>query len=282
MAIKYEDVSGRFADGNGTKVHYGVVGDGEPLICLHGAAPGASSWWNFRGNIDALAANFTTFLVDMPRYGRSEKIPVPERRLDFLSEVMQGFMDSVGIDKAHFIGNSMGGQTTLKTTIDAPDRVNRVVLIGPAPLAMSTSAPMPTETIRLIAEYYRGEGPTLAKMERIMRSLVFDESKLAPEMVQGRYEDSIEADTMAAFQTGHWSHQPIDDQLWQVMHEVLILWGQEDRASPIDHALGMLKRMQNARLYMLGRCGHSFQTEYPEEFNHMVIDFLKRPSAELR
>lgn len=275
--MKYEDVSGRFVQAAGVNVHYGVVGTGEPLICLHGAAPGASGWWNFRHNLDALAARFTTYVVDMPRYGRSEKVPVPPRRLDFLSGVMQSFMDEVGIDRAHYIGNSMGGQTTLKVAIDAPARVNRIVLIGPAPLASSTSVPMPTETIRLIADYYKGEGPTMIKMENILKSLVYDASKLDEELIRGRYEASIQPDVLEAYKGSHWAHQPIDDEIGNIAHDTLILWGQEDRASPIDHALGMLKRIRNARLYMLGRCGHSAQLEYPEEFNHVVVDFLTRP-----
>ena len=61
-----------------------------------------------------------------------------------------------------------------------------MVLVAPAPIAHSVVVPMPTETVRMIADYYAGEGPSLDKMRLLMRSLVYDPASLSEELVRAR------------------------------------------------------------------------------------------------
>ena len=65
-------------------------------------------------------------------------------------------------------------------------------------------------------------------------------------------------------------------RLGEMTLPVRIVWGQEDRASPLDHGLYMVRRMPDARLVVLPRCGHSVQSERAEEFNALVIHFLEQ------
>ena len=189
-------------------------------------------------------------------------------------------MDALGIERAHFVGNSMGGQVALKIAIDTPERVGRMVLVAPAPIAHSVFAPMPTETVRMIADYYAGEGPSLDKMRLLMRSLVYDPASLSEEIVRARYQASIDPETIAANKGPHWAHQSLEHELDRARCPVLLVWGQDDRASPLDHALVMLRKMAQARLHVFGRCGHSVQLEHPAEFNRLALDFLaERPAG---
>ena len=76
MGIATEQGTSRDVQAAGIRVHYNEVGAGQPIIMIHGAGPGASSWSNFRGNVDAFAAGHRALLVDMPQYGGSEKVVI--------------------------------------------------------------------------------------------------------------------------------------------------------------------------------------------------------------
>ena len=133
---------------------------------------------------------------------------------------------------------------------------------------------------RMIADYYAGEGPSLDKMRLLMRSLVYDPASLSEELVRARYQASIDPETIAANKGPHWAHQSLEHELDRARSPVLLVWGQDDRASPLDHALVMLRKMPQARLHVFGRCGHSVQLEHPAEFNRLALDFLaERPAG---
>jgi pimeloyl-ACP methyl ester carboxylesterase len=274
MDLDPEKIFERFVQAAGVRVHYGEAGAGHPVICLHGTGPGANAWANFRPNAGALAERFRTLLVDLPRFGRSEKVVVKAPRLDYLSGVIRGLMDGLGIERAHFVGNSMGAQVAIKLAIDTPARVGRMVLVAPAPIAHSVFAPMPTETVRMIAEYYGGEGPSLEKMRLLMRSLVYDPASLSEALIRERHQASIDPEVLAVNKGPHWAHQSLEHELDKARGPVLLVWGQDDRASPLDHGLVMLRKMPQARLHVFARCGHSVQLEHPAEFNRLAVDFL--------
>ena len=257
-------------------IHVIELGRGHPLICLHGTGPGASAWSNFRHNADALSARFRTFLVDLPGFGRSQKVQVSAPRLTFLSGAIRDLMDALGIERSHFLGNSMGAQVALKLAIDSPDRVVRLVLVGPAVMGHSAFTPMPTEVVRMISEYYGGAGPSLEKMRLIMRALVADPDRVDEQDVLARYEASIDPDVLETRKGPHWARQSLEHELDRVQAPTLVVWGQEDRASPLDHGLLMVRRIADSRLVVLPRCGHSAQAERPEEFNALTVRFLEQ------
>src|SRR5579864_5584077 len=108
----------KFVAVEGVRLHYQELGSGYPLICIHGAGPGASAESNFKLNAGPFAEKFRVILYDMPQYGRSDKIVLKEPRLKINARLLNGFMAAIGIDKAHIVGNSMGGQVAMKLGLD--------------------------------------------------------------------------------------------------------------------------------------------------------------------
>jgi pimeloyl-ACP methyl ester carboxylesterase len=266
-----KEQSAQFSD---VSIGYVEAGADEPLICLHGTGPGASGISNFARNITALAQRYRVIVPDLPRFGRSSKVVITEPRLDYLSGIIRDFMDALGLDRAHFVGNSMGGQAALKLAIDSPERVGRLVLVAPAPLRHSVFTPMPADAVRQIAGYYQGEGPSREKMRLLLTSLVHDPSVVTDDMLDQRYAASIDPEVLAVNRGPHWAVQSLDGELERAAAPTLLVWGIEDRASPFDQAITMLRRLPAARLHVFARCGHSVQLEYPDEFNRLVLDFL--------
>jgi 4,5:9,10-diseco-3-hydroxy-5,9,17-trioxoandrosta-1(10),2-diene-4-oate hydrolase len=255
-------------------IHYAETGAGHPLICLHGTGPGASGWASYRNNAPVFATAFRTLVPDLPRFGGSSKVSVAEPRLDFTSRAVRGFMDTLGIEKAHIVGNSMGAQTALKLAIDTPERVAKLVLMAPAVAGYSLTSPMPTEAVRLISEYYGGGGPSLEKMRTLLSRMVYDQSKLTDEMVLERYQASIDPETIRVNSDGHWARQSLEAELERCVTPTLLVWGHDDRATPLDMALLLMRKLRDVRLHVFARCGHWANVECADEFNQLVMSFL--------
>src|SRR5919197_3074515 len=114
MHVLDEAATSKYVQAGGIRVHYHDIGMGYPVIMLHGAGPGASSWSNFRRNVEAFSERYRALLVDMPQYGKSEKVIIEGGRLAHTARVLNDLMEELGIEKAHFVGNSMGGQAAIK------------------------------------------------------------------------------------------------------------------------------------------------------------------------
>ena len=276
MAVISEEATSKFAQVGKLRIHYNEVGTGEPLICLHGAGPGASSWSNFRTNIDAFSGKYRTILWDMPQYGKSEKLVIEGGRLTFVSGVLREFMDQLGIQKARIVGNSMGGQVGIKLAIDSPERVEKLVVIGSTPVGQSLFCPMPLEGIKMIGNYYKGEGPSLEKMRTLIQTLLFDSSFLTEEVLQERYESSLDPDVIRIMRDSAPGREDLGDQLHKVQCPALIVWGMDDRFGALDIGLLMMRRFQNPRMHIFAKCGHWAQVEHADEFNALVLDFMER------
>lgn len=266
----------KFADiGDGLKVHYYEMGEGPELICLHGAGPGATAWSNFQTNVEALSAGHRVFLVDMPQYGKSSKPLITGPRLTAYVKMIEAFMRTTGIDRADFIGNSFGGQVSLKMAIDFPARVDRVVIIGSTPVAFGAISPMPAEGVRLIANYYRGEGPTLEKLRYLLSTLVYDASNLTDTVLQERYATSLDPELVKVNTGPRPEYEDLTPDFARIKAPTLIVWGSEDRAGPIDIGLYMNRAIPDSRMHVFNKCGHWAQVERTGEFNELVLAFLK-------
>ena len=212
----------------------------------------------------------------MPQYGKSDKPVIRESRQSFLAASLRDFMDALGIEKAHFIGNSMGGQAALKLAIDCPEKVNRLIVIGSGAIkAGSIFQPMPLEAIRNISDYYKGDGPSPAKMRQVLESLVYNRSFVTDELVQERFEASNQPQLIELF--GKQPPGPQDDlyaDLPKIKAKTLIVWGQDDRAGALDVGLLMLRRIPDARMHIFSKCGHWAHVEHRDEFDRLALEFF--------
>ena len=275
MTVISEASTSKYVMAGDVKMHYNEVGTGDvTIICLHGAGPGASSWGNFTSNIEAFAKDHRVLLVDMPMFGKSAKIKIEYPKLTNVARIMRDFMDAIGLKKAHIVGNSFGGQVALKTAIDYPDRVGHVVIIGSAPVQHSLFCPMPVEGVKLIESYYKEDGPTPAKLKKILQTLVYDSSYLTDEIVQARFETSIEPETLRVQSLPGVKKQVLNDEFGDIKSPVLVVWGMDDRAGALDVGLLMTRHIPNAQMHIFNKCGHWAQVEHAEEFNRLVLDFI--------
>jgi 4,5:9,10-diseco-3-hydroxy-5,9,17-trioxoandrosta-1(10),2-diene-4-oate hydrolase len=287
MAPADRTATSRLADAGDLRLHYheaGRAADGTlPLVLLHGGGPGASGWSNFGPNLPVLAGHFRTLLPDLPGFGQSDKPPVTGNYFTFAADALAGLLDTLGLERVHLVGNSLGGGTAVRFALRYPDRAGRLVLMAPGGLGLNVFATDPTEGVRRLAAFAAPPGPSRDKLAAFLRTLVFDQKLITDELIEERYADAATPEALAAMASlGASFFDPAtaeDGMLWREAHRlrqrVLLIWGREDRVNPLDGALVALKLIRGAQLHVFGGCGHWAQLEKFDEFNRLVTGFLE-------
>ncbi|MDR3507448.1 MAG: alpha/beta fold hydrolase [Caulobacteraceae bacterium] len=276
MAVQ---ITSRFVEFDGLNIHYDEAGAGPALIFVHGGGPGSSGLSNFSRNMEAFADRYRVIAIDLPGYGQSTKLKISEPLWGYYAKVLAGFIDALGLGKAHLVGNSLGGASCLKTALDFPAKVDRLVLMGPGG-GYSLFEKQPSDGIRALVTFYLPPGPSIERLKGFAEYLVHDPASLTDELLQERLDRAMEPDTarFMPLRIGP-NMAPITD-LWrerldQLPHETLILWGREDRVNPMDQGLILMRQIPNARFLVMPKCGHWVQWEKADEFNRTVAAFLE-------
>ncbi len=259
------------------------TGEGPVLVMLHGGGPGASGVANYHQNLPALARRFRVVLPDQPGFGGSyrpteedlEKRSITEITVDALFQAL----DTLGIERFHLLGNSLGGAAAIAMAQERPDRVDRLVLMAPGG-GWLPFGPTPTEGQKEMFRYYNGGGPSEKKMAAFIRTMVFDHRQFGEDVVRARYEASLDESHIAFYHryNAAFAKRGGMDPLWKDLHKIkaptLLLWGRDDRTITLDGAQLMLKQIRDVRLHVFGRCGHWVQVERQREFDELVTGFL--------
>jgi len=245
------------------------------LILIHGSGPGVTAYANWRGVIPDLARHFRVYAPDMLGFGYTD---CPDTIKDFTLDVwvshIRGFMAALGIEKAHFVGNSFGGALTLALADRFPDSVNRFVLMG--------AAGLPFEITKGLADVW-GYQPSLAAMRKLMETFAYRAELVTDEIVRSRYEASIRPGAQEAFsrlfpeprQERLNALTTPEHRLVALPHRVLIVHGREDAIVPVHIGQKFCSLLKHSELHVFGECGHWTQIEKRERFLDVVIPFLK-------
>src|SRR5262249_14456952 len=121
--------------------------------------------------------------------------------------------------------------------------------------------------------------PSLDKMRTLIQTLLFDSSFLTEEVLQERYESSLDPDVIRIMRDSAPGREDLSDQLHKVACPSLIVWGLDDRFGALDIGLLMARMSQTARMHILAQCGHGAQVEHADEFSALVLVFRTRGSA---
>lgn len=256
-------------------------GSGPAVVLLHGGGPGASGLANWQRNVDALAEQYTVVIPDLPGYGRSTKQIDHSDPFGDLAGAVGDLLDALDIDQAHLVGNSYGGGAALRLALDRPDRVHRMVLNGPG--GIGTTRALPTAGLRSLLDYYSGQGPSREKMAHFIREhLVADPTSVSDEVIEGRYQDSLDPEVVAAPPLRRPDNLATLLRMDLTRHPALkkcpvptlVVWGREDSVNRPSGGRMLADRMPHCDLYQAAGIGHWVQFEAPALFNQLALTFL--------
>ncbi|MER6161494.1 alpha/beta fold hydrolase [Streptomyces sp. NPDC001868] len=271
-------------DIGGRKIFAAETGDGPPVLLLHGGGPGASGVSNYARNITELARQYRVIVPDLPGYGRSTKGVDGTDPFGHLADGIRGLLDELGLEKAHLVGNSYGGACALRLALDTPDRVDRMVLMGPG--GIGTTRALPTPGLNSLLNYYTGDGPSRQKLEKFIRTyLVFNAADVPDSAIDERYRASIDPEVIAApplrrpsgpdaLRTVWRMDFTRDARLSRLPVPTLVLWGAQDKVNRPSGGRMLAERLPNCDLYLVANTGHWVQFERAQLFNRLCADFL--------
>lgn len=266
---------------NGRPIFYAEAGAGPTVVLLHGGGPGASGVSNYSRNIDTLAQRFRLVIPDLPGYGRSTKEFEHSDPFGYLADTVRGLLDALGVDRAHLVGNSYGGAAALRLALDTPNRVDKLVLMGPG--GIGTTRGLPTAGLTALLSYYGGDGPSRAKLADFIRDyLVYDGAAVPDALIDQRYAASLDPEVVASPPLRRPSSPRTlwrmdltrDRRLRHLPTPTLVLWGRDDKVNKPSGGPLLLDMMPNAELVMTSHTGHWMQWERAELFNELISEFL--------
>lgn len=257
-------------------VHYEVFGRGRPVLFLHGWL---GSWRYWLPSMEIVGERFRTYAVDLIGFGDTQQRAIEPSIGAYADQVVR-FLDALGIGRITLVGHSMGGMVSLKTAIEHPDRIERVVTVG-APIVGSSLAPLLKLTAsRPIA---RAMNATPAITKGLFR--YFLNSANEQDMLE-ILEDSVKptADSVRA-SVRSMLHTDLRPELPRLRTPALVIHGTRDDIV-MPSQIGVIERamVQNPYLRQISMVGsrHFPWVDRPDEFHAELLQFLAAPLHSLQ
>jgi len=273
----------RYYDAGGVRTRCIQAGThGKPLILMHGIGGHAEA---FARNVVPLGANFRTFAIDCLGHGLSDGTEGPLTKEAYVRHLID-FMDAVGIEKAHVLGESLGGWIAMWASLLHPERIDKIVFTVGAKLevpvpeaAAQRTAAGRAELTRLTRQFL--DEPSRENVRERLKWLFRNPARdLTEELVDLRW--ALYCRTEATGQRGHSGSAPRDDgqltpdRLRTIVHPTLVLWTDHNPSASVAEAREATSYLPNAELTIMEDSGHWPQWEHPETFNEIVRAYLQR------
>jgi pyruvate dehydrogenase E2 component (dihydrolipoamide acetyltransferase) len=253
----------------GKRLRYLEVGSpaGVPMVFLHGFGADLNSWMF---NQPALAEDRRTIAFDLPGHGGSTK-EVGAGDLASLVAVVETAVTTLGIERMHLTGHSMGGALAATLAARRPERVATLTLIAPAGFGPEISVSFIEGFVRAARRKDTGD---------VLHMLVHDPSLVSRTMVEDvlRYKRldgvtaALETIARAWFPGGRQGVSIIAD-VTALDLPVQVIWGRDDRIIPAQHADAVAARVQ---VHVLDHTGHLPHMEKAGEVNRLMRQIAGR------
>lgn len=258
----------------GARINYHDIGNGEPLLLIHGSGPGVSAWANWRGVIPDLSAKYRVLAPDMAGFGYTRTDQPPTFDVERWVDQVVGLLDALCLDAVHVVGNSFGGAIALHLARCYPKRVRKLVLMGAVSLGFPITPGL---------EKVWGYTPSLEGMRELMGCFAHDQGLVNEDLIASRYEVSRQRGMDRVYESlfpaprQRWVDglAPSEQALRTISHRTLIVHGRDDRVIPVDVSMRLARVLPNADLLVFGQCGHWTQIEKRDAFVHAVVAFLR-------
>ncbi len=264
------------------RVAYLDVGEGEPIILIHGFG---GSMWQWEYQYHHLAQFYRVIIPDLLGSGLSDKpetIYSPEHLVQFF----QAFMESLNIQRATLIGNSMGAGLAMAMAIDHPESVDRLVLISgfPAQVEASVASPQyrqfllhrPPLWVATLGNQIAGRGTT----ERLLKEIVYQQNLISPTIIERSFRNRQREGLLSPLYSlldhiDNWEER-YGRRLPSIVHPTLLLWGEHDRVFPLEIGTQIKALLPQAEWQTIPESGHLPQWEQPQIVNPLILSFLEK------
>lgn len=266
---------------HGTRIAWGEMGSGPPLVLLHGLSDCHRSW---RRVAPGLARDFRVLLPDLPGHGWSGRPDAPYT-LRWYARTVASWMDAIGVEQAHVCGHSLGGGIALMMLREQRPKVHRLALVATGGLGREIGIGM-----RLAAIPHLGPllAPPLMRLGAPLLLRLFpgaagniepDEARLLVHMNRIPGTDRAFTRTLSGVVDVFGQSQqmlPHADEI-RSPPPMEVFWGLRDPIIPLSHGEALVRHSRGIRLHAYPGCGHFPHLEAPERFVRDLRRFLSDP-----
>jgi pimeloyl-ACP methyl ester carboxylesterase len=259
------------AEVNGTRLYYEVAGVGHPLVLVHAGIADNTMWDD---QFPAFAERYRVVRFDMRGYGRSPKPPAPYAVRGDLHAMLQ----HLGIKRTYLLGCSMGGSSALDFTLEYPDMVDALILVG---AGVSGYDPQPDDLAARWEEIEAAfEAGDLARATELETRMWVDGPNRPPDAVDPAVRARAYTMGLRVNQgyTEEGVEQPLDppaaDRLGEIRVPTLVIVGDQDVPDILETSNVLTSRITGARKVVIPNTAHLPNMEQPALFNRTVLDFL--------
>ena len=265
---------------SGATIRSVVAGEGsEPVICIHGLGSNKSSFFE---TVSALTPDHTVHAIDLPGFGGSSKPARGAYDAPYFARAVLDYMEAVGLERAHLVGNSMGGRIALEVALTDPDRAITVSLLAPAlafrkrrelvPLVKLmrpelAAIPHPVREARVRAFFWG----LFARPERLDPASA---DVAADEFCRTYRSRAARIAFFAALRNIYLDAPHGERGLWSrlagLRPPALFVWGDSDRLVPVGFSRHVSDAVPSARQVILPECGHVPQVELAQRTNSLI------------
>lgn len=269
---KYAAPPSTFVEIEGVNAHYRIQGDsGEYVLLLHGTAASLHTWEPW---VEVLSDSFRVVTVDLPAFGLTGPNPANDYTTSSYNQFINALADHIGMERFHLGGNSLGGYISWNYTLDYPNRVDKLILVDAAGFPTP-----PVALFKLIKNPILG--PLMSKLsvkslvEKNMKEVYYDESKVTEDMVQRYYDLSLRAGNRNALRARVLRQDKSRiTELSKIKNQTLIMWGEEDLWIPFKNAAKFDSALVNSRIVSYPDAGHIPMEELPMKSVADAMTFL--------
>ena len=266
---------------DGQPVNVIELGDGPPLVFVHGLS---GSWPNWLEQLPVLAAGRRVIAMDLPGFGHS---PMPSWPISIsaYARMLDRLLDVLGIDAAALVGNSMGGFISAELAISFPERVERLVLVSAAGISTYDNRgalralPVLRRAERILTAYtawMASKSDTVARRARLREAtlnvVTRHPSRLPAALAAEQLRGSGKPGFMQALEAN--LNYDFRERLPEIACPTLIVWGAEDRLISSRDARVFAELIPDSRVVMYEDTGHMSMLERPAAFNALLEEFL--------
>ena len=261
------------------RIHYTESGSGPPILLIHGFPTSSHLWRNV---MPELAKTHRAIAIDLPGYGLSDKPLDVKYDFEFYEEVLEGFLDALGIHDTDLAVHDLGGPIGLFWAVHHPERVKHLILLNTLVYPETSWA----VKLFLIALRTPGVRDFIVSQKGIVAAMKFgvvhkdrlDREALTP--YTAPFEDAPARQALIKAGSGLSPEglAEIAQKLPTLEASVRIIYGENDRALPhVAKTMQRVKRdLPGAEVTSLPNCGHFLQEDEPERVGQLMAEFLNR------
>lgn len=254
-------------------IRYVRKGQGETLILVHGLASSIYTWSDV---IEPLSRSFDVIALDLPGFGASSQ--PADLSFEELAGAVPGLMDTLGVTRAHLVGNSLGGAVSLLVAARRPARVDHVVILDSAGFRMKREErPFMIRFLGSRAAGFLGDRLPIRRVlaTATLRHLIHDDTRVSAERIDEYTAPLLRPGALVSARSLLTS--PLDErfvpELGAIEAPTLVVWGRFDPWLPQEDADRFVSAIKGARKVTV-ETGHMPQEERPAEIARLVGEFL--------